>query len=151
MQGKKIVLASDHAGYDVKKILAEYLQKKEYVVLDLGSFDSTTPVDYPDQVTKLARAISRKEADIGILTCGSGIGMSIAVNRYPFLRGALVCDEEMARLGRAHNNANVIILAGRLIEPANAIKCLEVFLNTPFDGGRHEIRVKKLSELPAEL
>ena len=151
MQEKRIAIASDHAGCSLKKTLVQYLESQGYPTLDFGVYDSDTPVDYPDQAVRVAKALYQNEADIGILSCGSGIGMSIAINRYPFARGALVCNIEMASLARFHNNANVLDLGGRMIDENAAIECLKMFLQTPFEGGRHEARVKKLGELPRDL
>ena len=151
MQEKRIAIASDHAGCSLKMALVRYLEQAGYPTLDFGAYDPETPVDYPDQAARVAKALYNNEADIGILSCGSGIGMSIAINRYPFARGALVCNIEMARLARFHNNANVLVLGGRMIDENAAIECLKMFLQTPFEGGRHEARVKKLGELPRDL
>ncbi len=151
MQGKRIAIATDHAGCSLKAALIRWLESAGYVVSDFGAYDPNVPVDYPDQAAKVAQALYHNEVDIGILSCGSGIGMSIAANRYPFIRGALVFNPEMARLSRFHNNANVLILGGRMIDEKTALDCLEVFLKTPFEGGRHEQRIKKLGELPHDL
>jgi len=151
MQEKRIAIASDHAGCLLKRALHQYLEKNGYPILDFGAYNPETSLDYPDQADRVAKALYHNEADIGILFCGSGIGMSIAINRYPFARGALVFNSEMARLARFHNNANVLILGGRMMDEKTAIECLEMFLKTPFEGGRHEMRVKKLGELPHDL
>ena len=147
MQGKKIIIAADHAGCPLKQHLINYLKSQEYDLLHLGTTDESLPVDYPDKAYLLAKSLYNHEGDIGILVCGSGIGMSIAVNRYQFIRGALVCSPEMADLARRHNNANVLIFGGRLISPDIAQACTDVFLKTPFEGGRHEARVQKLERM----
>ena len=151
MQEKKISIASDHAGCVMKAMIVEYLRSKNHIVIDLGAFDSDVPVDYADQADKVAKSLYRHESDFGVLLCGTGVGMSIAINRYPFVRGALVSDVHVAELSRQHNNANVLVLGARVLDEETAIACLEVFLNTPFEGGRHEVRVKKLGELPHAL
>ncbi len=140
---KKILIASDHAGFKLKEELKNHLSKS-YEVIDLGT-NSEDSVDYPDFGTKLAKAIEKKEAEKGVLVCGSGVGISIAANRNPAVRAALVYSEEIAKLSRMHNDANVICFGARLIDAALAEKCLDIFLSTPFEGGRHENRVKKLS------
>lgn len=151
MQEKRIAIAADHAGCTLKMALVRHLEENDYLALDFGTYNADTPVDYPDQAARVAQAIYRREADYGILICGSGIGMSIAVNRYPFIRGALVFNSELAELSRLHNNANVLVLGARVIDEKTAIDCLEVFLKTSFEGDRHERRVQKLGELPRDL
>lgn len=151
MQVKKIVMASDHAACELKSFLKEKLTQKGYEILDCGTNDSTVSVDYPDKAYMLAKAIKKQEADCGILLCGSGIGMSIAVNRYPFIRGALVHSEDYARLARKHNNANVLVLGGRFLEKEEAIKITDVFLTTDFEAGRHERRIAKLGDMPHDF
>lgn len=151
MQGKKIVMAADHAGCSLKRALKTYLTEQGYTVSDYGTNDETVPVDYPEKAFLLAKGIYTGEADIGLLVCGSGIGMSIAVNRYDFIRGALVCTPEMATLARRHNNANVLVLGGRLTDIETAKACVDAFLTTPFDGGRHEARVAALERMPHDF
>lgn len=142
-QEKAIAVASDHAGFHLKEALAEYLRNSGYDVVDLGAY-SDDRVDYPDYGYAMAEAIEKGDAPRGVLVCGSGIGISIAANRNPNVRAALCCSEEMAELARLHNDANVISFGERLIDKDLAIKCLDIFLNTEFEGGRHEQRVKKL-------
>ena len=142
--GKIIALACDHGGYEMKISLAEDIRKAGYEVLDLGA-DSTESVDYPDYAYKLANAIKDGNADRGVLICGSGIGISIAANRYPEIRAALVNDGLSAQLCRQHNDANVMVLGGRLTGIETAKDCLNKFLTTEFEGGRHARRVNKLS------
>lgn len=151
MQEKKIIIASDHAAYEAKQQITKHLEDQGYTVFNYGTNDPNTPVDYPDKAYMLAKGLAREEAPVGILLCGSGIGMSIAINRYPSIRGALCTSVEMARLARAHNNANVLVLGGRLTPIETLLACVDTFLTTPFDGGRHEIRVKKLERMPNEL
>ena len=146
MQDKRIVIASDHGGFEMKRVLAEKLLAEGYEVIDKGVF-SAESVDYPDMAKALADAIKEGEAEKGVLLCGTGIGMSIAVNRYPFIRGALVHDAFTARLSRQHNNANVLVLGGRSTGIEVAKECLDIFLNTSFEGGRHERRIEKLQTM----
>lgn len=151
MQEKKIVIASDHAAVEAKEHIIKHLQAQGYDVVNYGTNDANNPVDYPDKAYMVAKGITRNEAPMGILLCGSGIGMSIAINRYPNMRGALCNTIEMARLARAHNNANVLVLGGRLTPIEILLSCVDTFLTTPFDGGRHETRIKKLERMPDEL
>ena len=145
MSVSPIVLASDHAGYELKTLLKEELVSMGYEVLDLGA-NSTDSVDYPDYGHALAEAIETGRSARGVLVCGSGIGISIAANRHPGVRAAACHDETSARLAREHNDANVLALGARLIGVEVARDCLKVFLNTEFAGGRHARRVAKLDE-----
>ncbi len=146
MQDKRIVIASDHGGFEMKRVLVEKMASEGYEVIDKGVFSSES-VDYPDMAKVLALAIQNAEAEKGVLLCGTGIGMSIAVNRYPFIRGALVHDSYTARLARQHNDANVLVLGGRSTGVEVAKECLDIFLTTAFEGGRHERRVEKLQKM----
>ncbi|MBL8666233.1 MAG: ribose 5-phosphate isomerase B [Rhodospirillales bacterium] len=139
-----IGIASDHAGFELKQVLKERLSALDRPVLDLGP-DGTASVDYPDYGYAMARALRDGLVARGVLICGSGIGISIAANRFSEVRAALVHDELGARLARQHNDANVICFGGRMIGADVAFDCLRVFLETPFDGGRHSLRVDKLS------
>lgn len=140
-----IVIASDHAGVDLKAELAKALAIQGYSVLDLGT-DGTASVDYPDFAKAVADAMADGRAARGVLICGSGIGISIAANRHPHVRAALVSEPLSARLCREHNDANVIVFGARLIGIDQAKECLTVFLTTPFSGGdRHQRRIDKLS------
>lgn len=140
----KIALASDHAAVALKAELADWLRGQGHDVTDLGP-DSTDSVDYPDYGFKLADHVASGAAEFGVALCGSGIGISIAVNRNPACRCALVSDGLSARLSRQHNNANVIAMGARLIGIDAAKDCLAAFLATPFEGGRHARRVAKLT------
>ena len=142
----KIALASDHAGFALKTELADWLRENGNEVLDLGT-TSGASVDYPEYGAKLARAVASGEATRGIAVCGSGIGISIAVNRNPKCRCARVDDPLSARLAREHNDANVLALGGRLIGGDMARACVTAFLGTEFAGGRHQRRVDELSTL----
>lgn len=138
---RRIAIACDHGGVDLKDALKARFS--EYEWLDLGT-NSEDAVDYPDYGQKLAEAIRDDKAETGIAICGSGIGISIAVNRYPFIRAALCTNVTMARLTRLHNDANVLALGSRLMSLEAAKECADVFFSTEFEGGRHEGRVKKL-------
>jgi ribose 5-phosphate isomerase B len=138
-----VLLAADHAGYDLKQDLARHLPDLGYEALDLGT-DSPESVDYPDFAHRLAEAIERGEAERGILCCGAGIGMSMAANRHRGVRAANCLDERMAALAREHNDANVLCLGSRLLDPDQAKKIVWTFLETPFGGGRHGRRVEKI-------
>ncbi|MFN3817486.1 ribose 5-phosphate isomerase B [Blastomonas sp.] len=139
-----IALASDHAAIGLKAELAAWLTEQGHTVTDLGP-DTTDSVDYPDYGFKLADHVAAGDAQFGVALCGSGIGVSIAVNRNPGCRCALVSDHLSASLSRQHNNANVIAMGARLIGIDTAKDCLATFLATPFEGGRHERRVAKLT------
>jgi len=144
MSPEKIVIAADHGGYELKRALVEHLVGKGFDVLDLGTDDAES-VDYPDYAAKLVAVLSEDRAARGVLLCGSGIGMSIAANRSPGVRAALVHDAEAARLSRQHNDANVLVLGGRMIGEEQAVACIDAFLETAFEGGRHERRVSKMA------
>ena len=141
---ERIAIVSDHAAFALKAELSEHLRAGGYDVLDLGT-TSTDSVDYPDYGYRLAQAIASGEAERGIALCGSGVGISISINRHPACRCALVSDGLTARLAREHNDANVLALGARLIGPETARDCIDQFLATPFEGGRHQRRVDKLS------
>lgn len=141
---EKIAIASDHAAIEMKATLVAWMRDQGHEVVDLGP-ETSESVDYPDYGYKLARAIASGEASRGVALCGSGIGISISVNRDPACRCALVSDNLSARLCREHNDANVIAMGARLIGIDTARDCLAAFLSTPFGGGRHVRRVDKLS------
>jgi ribose 5-phosphate isomerase B len=145
----RIAVASDHAGFALKDELAAWLRDSGHVVIDLGT-NSTESVDYPEYGARLARAVASGEAERGVAVCGSGIGISIAVNRNPDCRCARVNDPLSARLAREHNDANVIAFGGRLIGSDMAKACVTEFLDTDFAGGRHQRRVDQLSQLLQE-
>ena len=144
MSDKRIAIASDHAGVSLKAVLRADLEAAGREVVDLGP-DGDGPVDYPDYAEAVAQAIESGQARQGVLICGSGIGMSIAVNRSRAVRGALCHDAEEARLARSHNDANVLALGARRVSEETARRCLRAFLDTEFEGGRHAARVAKLS------
>ena len=143
----KIAIASDHAALEMKAELANYVKSAGHEVFDLGPYDNAS-VDYPDFGYKMAQAVANGDAERGIVICGSGIGMSIAVNRNPACRAALVSEPLSASLAREHNDANVIALGARLIGIEMAKSCVDAFLNTSFGGDRHARRVEKLSNPP---
>lgn len=143
---KKIALAADHGGFVLKEKLARFLEGEGYAVVDLGTH-SEDRVDYPDYGYKLADAIAAGDARFGIGICGSGIGISMALNRHPKIRAALCHDVTSARLARQHNDANVLALGERLMGFETAIDCVKTFLSTSFEGGRHEGRVAKLGKV----
>ncbi len=143
----RIAIASDHAAIALKTVLVQYLQDGGFEVSDLGPYDETS-VDYPDYGYKLAETIAAREAEFGVALCGSGIGISIAVNRSPACRCALVSEPLSAKLAREHNNANVIAMGARLTGNDMAKACLDTFLSTDFGGDRHARRVDKLSNPP---
>ena len=145
----RIALAADHAGFILKDELAAWLRDSGHEVLDLGT-NSAESVDYPEFGSRLARAVASGEADRGIAVCGSGIGISIAVNRDPKCRCARVGDPLSAALAREHNDANVLALGARLVGPDMAKACISAFLGTDFAGGRHQRRVDQLSQLLQE-
>ena len=139
----EILIASDHAGYKLKKILIQELQG-EIKFDDLGPF-SEDSVDYPDYAIKLSKKIDFKKDLLGVLICGSGIGMSMVANRFKNVRAALCINNKMSMLARQHNNANILVLGSRLISEQEAIKCLLVFLKTNYEGGRHQARLDKFN------
>ena len=141
---RRIAIASDHAAFDMKSEVASWLREQGYDVIDLGT-NSTASVDYPDYGFALGRAIAEGQAEVGVALCGSGIGISIAVNRNPAARCALVSEPLSASLARQHNDANVIALGARLIGSEMAKACVTAFLETDFLGDRHQRRVDKLS------
>ncbi|OJX81022.1 ribose 5-phosphate isomerase B [Magnetospirillum sp. 64-120] len=140
-----IALASDHGGLEMKALLADFLKGKGVEVVDLGTHDSQS-VDYPDFAVAMADALKQGKASKGVLMCGTGIGISIAANRFPHVRAALVHDAYGALMCRQHNDANVLVLGGRTMGPEVAKQCVDIFLTTEFEGGRHARRVAKLGD-----
>jgi ribose 5-phosphate isomerase B len=139
----KIAIASDHAGYRYKTLLIEHLRARNHEVVDYGT-SSTDSVDYPDFVRLASAAVAKGECERGIVLGGSGNGEAMAANRYRGVRCALTWNEESARLSRAHNDANMISLGERMVSEADAKKIVDIWLDTPFEGGRHVARLKKL-------
>jgi len=145
MPSEKIAIACDHAGYDLKAQLAEDLVALNFEVVDLGANNGSDSVDYPDFADAMAEAVRSGQVSRGVLVCGSGIGISIAANRHKELRAALVGDVLAAQMSRLHNDANVIVFGGRMVGHAQAQECLKTFLQTEFEGGRHQRRVAKMT------
>ena len=140
---KKIFIASDHAGYSLKEYIKTFLLKKKYFLKDVGT-KNQDKVDYPDFAHKLSKIIKSKKNTIGILVCGSGQGMIMSANKHKNIRAALCYDAKSTKLSRLHNDANIITLGSRLISKKNAIKYLNIFLKTKFEGGRHKKRIRKI-------
>ena len=140
---KKVCIASDHAGLNLKEDIKNYLINKNISILDLGPYEKKS-VDYPDYAKKLAIRIKAKKSDIGILICGSGTGMAITANKIKTIRAAVCYNTKSTRLSRQHNNANIIALGSRLTKKSLSLKLVEIFLKTKFEGGRHLKRVKKI-------
>jgi len=142
----KIAFATDHRGAPMRTQIIEHLKKRGHEVLDFGS-NSEVSVDYPDYAAKVAKAVAAKQADRGILICGSGIGMSIAANKITGIRAAVCTDEIGARMARAHNDANVLALRGTNQNPMTNVAIVDIFLDTEFEAGRHQLRVNKIRNL----
>ena len=140
---KKLYIASDHAGFTLKEYLKKKLSKK-IKFDDQGPHSDEISVNYPDFAHKLCKKVSKNSSNMGILICGSGMGMAMAANRHKKIRAALCYSVENTKLSRLHNNANVITLGARLINKNTALKCINTFLKTKFEGGRHLKRVKKI-------
>lgn len=147
MTSAVVAIASDHAGFALKSDLVAYLRGKRVEILDLGT-DGQESVDYPDFAFAMAAALRDGRAGRGILVCGTGLGISIAANRYPWVRAALCHDVTTAQLSREHNDANVIALGGRLLGTELAHQCVDTFLATEFGGDRHARRVAKMTNPP---
>jgi ribose 5-phosphate isomerase B len=141
-----IAIASDHAGFDCKEFLKEKLVIEGFIFHDFGTFSGES-VDYPDMIHPLARAVQEKKFSGGIVLCGSGNGAAIVANKYPDIRAALCWNEVITRLARQHNNANIIAIPARFITQEDAMKFVRIFFTTGFEGGRHDVRVKKISGL----
>ena len=140
---KTIFISSDHAGYNLKENIKKRFSKK-HKFKDLGTNSSKLSVNYADYAHKICKKVSNSSNNIGILVCGSGIGMSMAANRHKKIRAAVCYSVKNTKLSRLHNNANIITLGARLTKKNTAFKCIEVFINTKFEGGRHKKRVKKI-------
>ncbi len=142
----KIAIASDHGGCELKEKIVELLKEKGLEVIDYG-VDNPESVDYPDYGIKVANAVSKGIAERGILSCGTGIGMSIVANKFPNVRAALCYDMFTARMSRLHNDANILVLGGRVLDKEIALLMVDAWLRTDFEGGRHQRRLDKISEL----
>ena len=141
---RKIAFACDHAAFEVRKSIFDLLESRGFQVLDFGT-EGSDSVDYPDHVHPFAKAIVDKEAELGILVCGSGNGVAMTANKYQDIRAALCWNKNVAELSRQHNNANVIALPARFASEKELLEMIEVFLDTDFEGGRHERRVGKIA------
>lgn len=141
---EKYYIASDHAGWELKELIKQRFNQIEWI--DVGATSNSESVDYPDFANEVCQAIHTHPECKGILVCGSGQGMAMRANKFPWIRAALVWSTESTKLSRIHNDANVLCIGGRLIDHITAIDCVHVFLNTPFEGGRHQNRVNKISE-----
>ncbi len=142
----KIAIASDHGGFSLKEELKKHYAKQGLVLEDLGTH-SEESCDYPLVARKMTDALLQKKADLGILICGTGIGISIAANRVRGIRAALLYNAEVARLAREHNNANIAVFGGRMQKFEDVVKYFDIFLKTEFEGGRHERRICELDEM----
>jgi ribose 5-phosphate isomerase B len=143
-----IGIAADHAGKDLKELIASFIRMKSYEVIDFGvDVASDKSVDYPDYAAILAENINAGKIDRGVLICGTGIGMSIAANKFPGIRAAVVTDEYTARMSRAHNDANVICLGSRVLNPHRATDLVAVWLDSSFEGHRHQGRLDKVRNI----
>ncbi len=145
-----IALAADHGGYYLKEAVKKNLELKGIEFKDFGTYD-TLSVDYPVYAEKAARAVADGECSLGIICCGTGIGVSMVANKIKGIRAAVVTNEFCAEMTRRHNDANILCMGGRVIDEATAVKLADIFLNTPFDGGRHSKRVDMIKELEKNM
>lgn len=142
----KIALGADHAGYLLKDRIRQYVTERGHQVMDEGT-NSSDSVDYPDYARKVAEDVASGRAERGILVCGSGIGMAIAANKVPGIRAANICEAYEAQMSREHNNLNVLTLGARILDEAAAQHIVQIWLDTPFSGGRHSGRLEKIHEI----
>ena len=140
----KIAIGSDHAGYRLKEVLRQYLLERSHEVIDCGTDNAETSVDYPDFASAVASMVASGDAERGVLVCGTGIGVAIAANKVAGIRAANCNEVEMARLSREHNNANVLTIGGRVVSAEKAYEILDTWLTTEFAGGRHQGRLDKI-------
>ena len=145
----KIALASDHAGYALKEEIKAYLVQQKMSLHDFGCFDESR-VDYPDFISQAAKAVARGDFERGIVFCGSGVGASIVANKVPGIRAVLCFNEYLAEYSRKHNNTNILALAGRLVPYDLAVRYVDLWLATPYEGGRHQQRLDKITLLEKE-
>jgi ribose 5-phosphate isomerase B len=143
---KKIIIGSDHAAFQMKELVKSFLAARDFVISDQGP-ESTDSVDYPDFGIKVAAAVAAGEFERGILMCGTGIGMSIVANRFPHVRAALCGDVFSAAMSRQHNDSNILVMGGRMLGDVLALEIVKVWLETPFDGGRHRRRIEKFDQI----
>lgn len=142
----KIAIASDHAAFELKEKIVQHLKELGHEPMDFGVYDDSS-VDYPDYGVKVAKAVSDAEYERGVLLCGTGIGMSITANKFPGVRASLVYDHYTAKMSRLHNDSNILVIGGRTTGISTAFDIVETWLTTPYEGGRHERRLKKISDL----
>lgn len=147
----KIALACDHGGYDLKMAIIAHLEKRGIEVMDLGTNNATDSVNYPEYGEAAALKVANGEADCGILVCGTGIGISLAANKVPGIRCAVVSDTFSARMTKAHNNANMLAMGGRVVGPGLALDIVDAYLDTEFEGGRHQTRVDMLMDIRKKI
>ena len=145
-----LVIGSDHGGYELKMAVLELLRERAVNCADFGT-DGSASVDYPDFAAKVAAAVSSGEAELGILICGTGIGMSISANKFSGVRAALVHDEFTAQMAAEHNNANILAMGGRVLTPDQGKKLVEIWLDTKFEGGRHQNRLDKITAIEQQV
>lgn len=145
-----LYIGSDHGGLEMKEELVKALASRNIPVKDCGTTNGDS-VDYPDFAEKVAAAVSRGEAELGVLVCGTGIGMSIVANKFPGVRAALATDEFMAQMAKEHNNANILVLGGRVLSVELAKKMVNVWLDTAYEGGRHQLRLDKIAQVEAAV
>jgi ribose 5-phosphate isomerase B len=147
---EKVAIAADHGGFELKEDIKLFLKETGYETVDFGTHNNNS-VDYPDLGIKVAEAVSRGDIQKGILICGTGVGMSIVVNKFPDVRGALCNDIYTARMGRKHNDSNILILGGRVVGRGIAMEIVNTWMSTQFDGGRHQKRLDKIKELEDKI
>jgi ribose 5-phosphate isomerase B len=145
-----VAIGSDHGGLELKAAVSEGLRQRGLEVVDFGTDDDGS-VDYPDFAEKVAGAVARGEAACGVLVCGTGIGMSIVANKFPGVRAALVTDEFMARMAKEHNNANILVLGGRVLDAMTACRFVAIWLDAAFAEGRHQRRLDKIAQVEADV
>lgn len=146
----RIAIAADHVGVILKEVISRWLKERGMEVLDFGT-DSPSPVDYPDYGKKVALAVSQGEVERGVLICGTGIGMDIVANKFPGVRAALCMDPLTARISRQHNDANILVLGGRILEEKRALEIVDLWFSTGFEGGRHQRRLDRIREIEEEI
>jgi len=144
-----LAVASDHGGFELKQAIVALLEERQLPFTDMGP-TGTDSVDYPDFGAKVADAVSKGEVDAGILVCGTGIGMSIVANKFQNVRAALVHDRFTAQMSKEHNNANILVLGGRILSVEEGIELVKVWLDTPYEGGRHQLRLDKIHNYEQE-
>lgn len=145
-----LVIGSDHGGLDLKNAIIAYLQQRKIDVDDLGTATGDS-VDYPDFGAKVASLVSQGEAQKGILICGTGIGMSMVANKFPRVRAALVNDSFTAQMAKEHNNANILVMGGRVTDPETACTLVGIWLDSVFEGGRHQVRLDKIAQIETQV